>query len=243
MKKMIEEKMCEEKEKIRLEAIKEMEMQLHEQFSVNYNSTYSTTITLFCSLLAVLYGYGYIFLNSSIEFAKNPGEILQFSDSSYSLDSLIYATIAANIVLAIIKYICLCQGVNQRLDQFIVHSIRMKYYQKDPTLLDDPLIFPKGYKPFGKQGDKIVVGMYGELIPIISALQILVLLGFLYKFIWNIVQYFNYCFIANAYWEIVFLAIITILCYGQYNCLKKDLFEKYKDRASKYDKKYVKYKL
>lgn len=50
------------KEQNDMEAIKEMEMQLHEQFASNYNNGFSATITLFCTLLAVLYGYGYIFL-------------------------------------------------------------------------------------------------------------------------------------------------------------------------------------
>lgn len=230
---IMDDKINEEKEKIRMEAVKEMEMQLHEQFSVNYNSTYSTTIALFCSLLAVLYGYGHVYLKSSIEFAADPGEILQ--SSGYSLDALIYATIAANIVLAIMKYICLYQGVNQRLEQFLVHAIRTKYYNQDPTEMVNPKIYPFGYTPFWKKGEKIVVGIYGELISIICALQILVMVGLLYKLIWNIWLYSELGFVANAFLEIFFLVVISIICYGQYHYVKKEnLYEKYNKRNLEY---------
>lgn len=235
IKKMMDDKMNEEKEKIRMEAVKEMEMQLHEQFSVNYNSTYSTTIALFCSLLAVLYGYGHIYLNSNIEFAANPGEVYCDCTKLYTLDALVYATIAANVVLAIMKYICLRQGVNQRLEQFLVHAIRTKYYNQDPTEMVNPKIYPFGYTPFWKKGEKIVVGIYGELITIICALQILVMVGLLYKLIWNIWLYSELGFVANAFWEIFFLVVISIICYGQYHYVKKEnLYEKYKKRNLEY---------
>lgn len=228
-----EDKKKEEQNK--MEAIKEMEMQLHEQFASNYNNGFSSTITLFCTLLAVLYGYGYIYLHSSICFADNPGELYCECCKVYKLDALIYVTLAANVVLAVMKYICLCQGVNQRLDQFIVHAIRTKYYGKDPTTLADPKIFPRGYMPFDKKGDDIVVGMYGTFIHIISSLQLLVLIGCLYKIIWNIVKYGGCGFVPNAFIELILLIVVSIICYGQYHYLKKDkIMKKYRKHHMEY---------
>ena len=223
------------KERCRLEAVKEMEMQLHEQFASNYNNGFSATVTLFCTLLAVLYGYGYIFLHSSIYFADNPGCLYCECSKEYKLDALIYVTLAANVVLSIMKYICLYQGVNQRLEQFIVHAIRVKYYGKDPTSLDDPKIFPKEYKPFGKKGDDIVIGLYGTFINIICALHILVIVGCLYKVIWNIVENAGCGFIPNAFMELTLLVVVSIICYGQYHYLKEEyILKKYKKRNMEY---------
>lgn len=226
--------MNEEEERIKLEAVKEMEMQLHEQFASNYNNGFSTTVTLFCTLLAVLYGYGYVFLHSSICYMSTPECFYHECCKIYTLDALIYVTIAANIVLTIMKYICLSQGINLRLEQFIVHAIRCKYYGVDPTLLDRPRIFPKNYKPFGKNGDDVVVGMYGMFIKIICSLQILVMIGCLYKILWNIIVKNNCSFNPNAFFEWIFLIVVSAFCCIQYHRKKEEFKKKYKNRSMEY---------
>lgn len=223
-----------DEEKFKRETIKEMEMQFHGQFSSNYDNGFSSTVTLFCTLLAVLAGYGYIFLHSSSCFEETPNCLCCSCSSEYKLDALIWVTAAANIVLAIMKYICLCQGVNLRLEQFIVHAIRTKYYGKDPTSLDDPKIFPTRYTPFGKKGDDIVVGMYGTFVNIICSLQVLVMLGCVYKLIWNIVDKADCGLNINGFFALLFLVVVSIICYGQYQCLKEEILKKYKKRHMEY---------
>lgn len=226
--------MNEEEERIKLEAVKKMEMQLHEQFASNYNNGFSSTVTLFCTLLAVLYGYGYVFLHSSICYMSTPECFYHECCKIYTLDALIYVTIAANIVLTIMKYICLYQGVSQRYDQFIVHAIRTKYYGKDPTMLDSPKIYPNTYKPFNKKGNDIVIGLYGPIIKIIFGLHVLVTVGCLYKVVWNIIEYGSDGFIPNALIEVAFLIAVSAFCCIQYHRKKEEFKKKYKNRSMEY---------
>jgi maltodextrin utilization protein YvdJ len=112
----------EDKEKNKEEIKKEMkdkmeenmEQSLHDQFAENYNQSYSASITLFCTLLAVLYGYGCVFINSTSTCALTIGKFKE--GSSYTLNALVFTTLAALVVLCIIEYVCMIQGVKIRKD-------------------------------------------------------------------------------------------------------------------------------
>lgn len=104
----------EDKERINEETKANMEQSLHDQFAENYNQSYSASITLFCTLLAVLYGYGCVFINSTSTCALTIGKFKE--GSSYTLNALVFTTLAALVVLCIIEYVCMIQGVKIRKD-------------------------------------------------------------------------------------------------------------------------------
>lgn len=70
-----------------------MELQRHKQFAQNYNNAFATTVSLFCTMLAALYGYGCVFLHSSARFASDVGKMND--GNAYSLDALIFVAIAS----------------------------------------------------------------------------------------------------------------------------------------------------
>lgn len=222
------------------EAVKQIEMQLHEQFAQNYNSTFGPTITLFCTMLAVLYAYGFVFLHSSLDFSDNLSSLYDYNEGLYTLDALTFVTITAFGVLAIMKFICLNIGINQRMEQFIIHAIRQKYYGCDPVWQDVPKIFPRKYTPFGKKGDAIVIGMYGGFIKIICGLQVFVLLGLVYKFCYNVYGNNGVCNCTGVL-ELYFLMLVIILCYGTYDSAKHNLIKKYHRREKEYFNAYCNY--
>lgn len=210
------------------EPIKQLELQLHEQFAQNYNNVYAATATMFCTMLAVLAGYGAVLINVRNCFAVGSGAF--GGDNGYTLDALVLVTIASLIVLFIIKYICLYQGVNQRLEQFIVFSIRKKYYREDPTKLIKDKIFPKSYHPFEKRGFNIIVGIYGKLIPVIIVLQIIVYLLAIIKVVSACCCNIG-CF---ALAEVVILCGMPIADAVIFWLLIKHEFKKYYEREEEY---------
>lgn len=161
--KYFKEMLYDKQARTREEMQQEMELQLHEQYAQNNNANLGSIITLIVTLLAVFYGYGYVYLHSTLEFSE--GFVKMYEDGYYTLDALVFTTMAVYVVLGIIYYICYYQGLHQRLEQFITFAIRAKYYRKSPrkwknpiiigfpeSLMDDSYneIFPRGYHPFKK---------------------------------------------------------------------------------------------
>lgn len=226
--------MCTEA-KIKMEAIKDMEMQLHEQFATNYGTGFSSTVTLFCTLLAVLYGYGYIFLHSSLAFTKGLDGL--YTGGEYAMDALIFVEIAATIVLFIMKYICAYQGISQRIEQFIVYAIRSKYYDKSPIDLK-PRIFPSNYHPFKDDDRDLPIGLYGKFIDILCGIQCLVAGSTIIKIVCSclhikdqgVCQY-QYC---TCIVELITSFVIFTICYKLYTKGKQELISKYRNRYAEY---------
>lgn len=222
------------------DAVVQMEMQLHEQFAQNYNSTFGATITLFCTMLAVLYAYGYIFLNSSLNFS-NALDSLHDCKEVYTLDALIFVTMAAFVVLTIMKYICLFLGKNQRMEQFIIHAIRKKYYGCDPAWQGSPKIYPRNYTPFGKEDDDIVVGMYGEFIKIICLLQKIILLATACKVGCHVYMNMGNDIAWTGVLELLVLIGVVAFCIIKYRKKRKSFNDKYRRRAMEYFDTYCNY--
>lgn len=228
--------MSDEEKKIKeqndMEAVKEMEMQLHEQFASNYNNGFSTTVTLFCTLLAVLYGYVYIFLHSNLDFTIGLKDLCK--DGKYALDALIFAGIAATIVLFIMKYICAYQGISQRLEQFVVYAIRSKYYGESPIDLT-PRIYPSNYHPFKNDGKILPIGLYGKFIDILCGIQCLVVVSMVIKVVCSLFGkeqcQFQYC---TGFLEILAFFVIFVIFYGLYTDGKQELVSKYYKRYGEY---------
>lgn len=217
-------------EKTNEEMVQEMEMQLHGQFSADYDSGLSATITLFTTLLAVMYGYGYIFLHSVLQF-RGIGDMAD--KGLYSLDALLFATLAAHIVLCIMKYVCAYQGISLRLQQFIVYAIRKKSYNCRPED-DQPRVFPESYHPFGKKGNKIVIGIYGHFINILMLIQALVFGATAWKLLAKAYQDTNDCISQGAAVELIVLIAVSATTEWRYREGYRKLRDKYHTREKQY---------
>ncbi len=136
-------------EKTNVSMQQELELQLHEQYAINNNATLSSMLTLFCTMLAVLWGYGYVLINSS---KKYESFYLLRDGGMYTLNALVLATCATTIVLTAISWICIKTGYKGRMEQFIIHAIRLKYYESESNLYK---ILPNNYNPLkNEEGDK-----------------------------------------------------------------------------------------
>lgn len=244
----------------REEMQQEMELQLHEQYAQNNNANLGSIITLIVTLLAVFYGYGYVYLHSTLEFSE--GFVKMYEDGYYTLDALVLTTMAVYVVLGIIYYICYYQGLHQRLEPFITFAIRAKYYRKNKSnfldndgfpeaLMDDSYneVFPCGYHPFKTQKQKLssfnkcckndlVQGLFGKLLKVVRIVAILVLITFLVKIIANIV-YFKDCHSTislSRVFSMVILAIGYIIMRNAIRKQKKCLVEKYAMNVAHYEK-------
>lgn len=160
-------------EKTNKEMQQEMELQLHEQYAINNNANLSSVITLLAALFAVFCAYGWVYVNKVCLLAH------------------VFAAVC--FVLSLMYCICLCVGVGQRRDQFIIDAIRKKYNSdkikkcrsKDGVIyasLENGL-FPMGYTPFAKTTWNTIPGVFGVvtkaivaafvLLSIVTALKIL----------------------------------------------------------------------
>ncbi len=99
-------------------------------------------LTLFVTMLAILAGYGYVFINSQTECEL---DLSLKAGDLYTIPALLVTTSASTLVLAAIAYICIETGYKGRMEQFITYEIRRKYYGTEEALLE---IFPQGYTPF-----------------------------------------------------------------------------------------------
>lgn len=211
--------------------LQEMELQLHGQFSTDFDNGLTATVTLFATLLAVLYGYGYIFLHSVLEFR---GIGVMVDDGKYSLDALLFVTLAALIVLSIMKYVSACQGIKLRLQQFIVYAIRKKNCNCRPED-DRPRVFPKDYHPFGKKGNKIVIGIYGDFIMILSFIQVIVLGGFVWKLFAYAYKDQDTCISRGAAVELFIFLALSAYTEWRY----REEYRKMKNKYHKQEEQYL----
>ena len=152
----------------------------------------------------------------------------------YALDALIFAGIAATIVLFIMKYICAYQGISQRLEQFVVYAIRSKYYGESPIGLK-PRIYPSNYHPFKDDGKGLPIGLYGKFIDILCGFQCLVVVSLVIKITCSLFgdgqKQFQYC---TCFLEVLAYFVIFVICYGLYTDGKQELVSKYYKRYGEY---------
>ena len=213
------------------EMLQEMELQLHGQFSAGFDNGLTATITLFATLLAVLYGYGYIFLHSVLDF-RCIGAMVE--NGKYSLDALLFVTLAALIVLSIMKYVCAYQGIGLRMQQFIVYAIRKKNCNCRPED-DRPRVFPENYHPFDKEGNKIVVGIYGDFIKILSFIQVIVFGGFVWKLF--VYAYQDPCGCISNEAAVELFVFLALSAYSEWRY--REEFRKLKSKYHKREEQYL----
>lgn len=203
-----------------------LEAQLHEQYAKDNNSYFSSIVALFIGMLAALGAYGYVFIFCN----TNNNNAINFSP-----EQLIYASIVACVVLAIIAYLSLYRGVAQRLNQFIVFAIRYKHcdeYNNDSDAESKQKhIFYSGYTPFSKRGLKIVQGLYGELVKISAGLFFLTIASMLFK----VVPYIECqadCSLCIALIMTIFMDVMLVV---NYIIIRNKQFGKYYSTEKEYD--------
>lgn len=148
--------------------------QLHEQYAINNNANLSNVIALIVAAVAIIAVYGYIYLKSTLEFSPDFNYLYYGNNDIFSFDAVFIVASVTIVILTILSYICICQGLAQRMEQFITYAIRYKSgLVKSPAFLknsicDDPCdnmtessktqninsgddyIFPNNYHPFNK---------------------------------------------------------------------------------------------
>lgn len=211
--------------------LNDIERQLHEQYAINNNSKLGTVVSLMVGLFVVIGFYGKVFMESSYFFESTENDV-------YSLGDLCIAAICAYIALGIMAYICIYQGIYQRCEQFIVWSIRKKFYGN----YNNPKIFPNNYVPFGKKGIDIIQGLYGEFVYIISYVARIVLFSLLFKIVLNIIELHNFD-TCNFSWFGFILCFITLTlhilsCYICNVCFNEGV-EKYIMLSKEYEQNVV----
>ena len=182
---------------------RKMLLQLHEQYAVNNNSGLSSVVSLIVGMFAAIGFYGYAYVFSTNEFETKFCESCCCS-CSFSLTQLSIIAIFSLLVLAIIIHICIYQGTSQRLEQFIIHKIRIEYGLVNQN--DTSEILPSSYKPSGKRGLKIVQGLFGEIVKISAALELFIMVSLLGRYI----IYFFPCFECTFSKEGVIVAIVIV---------------------------------
>lgn len=148
--------------------------QLHEQYAINNNANLSNVIALIVAAVAIIAVYGYIYLKSTLEFSPDFNYLYYGNNDTFSFDAVFIVASVTIIILTILSYICICQGLAQRMEQFITYAIRYKSgLVISPAIFknsicDDPCdniaenqeiqninigndyIFPRNYHPFNK---------------------------------------------------------------------------------------------
>jgi hypothetical protein len=170
--------------------IKQLELQLHQQYAENSNSTLGSVLSLFIAMLAVLAGYGYVYINSCNVYSEK-FEMVGRCNDLYTLNAVIVAGAAAILVLTAIAFLCIETGYKRRMEQFIAFAIRCKYYSSkgcesnsesnsnEPnsgTTKEYQMVFPKGYHPFDKGWLKAIQGPY-DTFGLISMFVVLVIIA------------------------------------------------------------------
>lgn len=188
----------EESENIENELMtQKLELQLHEQYAINNNANLSSIVTLICTILVIFGSYGYVFVHLTYKY-NGLGHLYYPEEDAFSFVVLAFMACAIFFIVPVINYICLYIGCHQRFDQFIVYAIRYNYYgHKDHNELNTD-IFPEHYHPFGKLDEKdecfclcikncllpgkICQGLFGELIPILWCVELIVVISSIIMF-------------------------------------------------------------
>lgn len=159
-----------------------VQQQLHEQYALNNYNGLSSVVSLFVGLLAAFFAYGHVFFNSVTSKCCD-WVTLVISEDKYTALALFLTTTAVCLVLMIMMRICIYQGLFQRKEQFIIHTIRCKHYGKiikETRIIPNTDYFPKNYTPFNKDEEcwlNIIQGLYGEFTKIIIFVYFIIVLS------------------------------------------------------------------
>jgi len=214
---------------------KELASQLHEQYAINNNAYFSSIITLMCCLLVVIGFYGYVFVYTSLKWAENMGSL--FINDSFTIDVLLYTTIASYFIIFIIYYICAYQGYQQRKEQFIVNCIRES---AGLCVSGEESLFPEGYFPHNKERYDFIQGLYGEFLSVLRVLFTIITILTTCK----TYKACNVPVVANdiCWCLIVFSATCAILLFFSFCGIVENLYHKYVMLSYSYGHHHIEYK-
>ena len=221
----------------------ELLKQLHEQYAVNNNANLGTIVTLVVAVIAVIGYFGYVYVHTGVEFSNDFGCLVK-SCGEFYLDALLLIYLASVLVIAILIRLCIYQGVAQRKEQFIIHSIRRRYFGYDYlNQKKKDRIFPKDYHPY-KKGKDIPQGLYGELVEIFKLIFLVLTCAVALKIIANICCYFDLNWNVSSYsilgaFEVVIVSILVIVLVRHSKKYYKARMHSYEKRKKEY---YVKRK-
>lgn len=163
IKKIIRNIKCPEDEDAQSTSAQElMLMHLHEQFAINHSQNLGSLITLFVSMLGVLWAYGAVLLDT---------DTFHNSCVRYE-DQMIFVTLFANLILTILVIINVYQGFHVRKDQFVIHRIRNYYKLSDIKINDGKPVVE--YSPLGKTLFTFITGLYGLFTWILISLCVFI---------------------------------------------------------------------
>lgn len=149
-----------------------MELQLHEQFSINCNSGMSSIVSLLVGMFAAFGAWAYVLIYLDLS-----GSVMTCRSSSvFSPAQFILSTDGLLIVMAIVFYLCMKQGFTHRKEQFLIHAIRCKHYGDSYLDGENNKVYPKDFHPFGKKWHNVVVGLYNNFLRVLLAVSLLVVL-------------------------------------------------------------------
>lgn len=213
----------------------ELEKQLHEQYAINNNSNLGSIIAILTTLVSVIGVYGYIFVHSTLDFAKDWGNFLHYHNDSklFALDVLFFSAIASHFILVLLYFLSAYLGTNQRKEQFITFAIRDQYYKENYENYTN--IFPKNYHPFNKDKSNFIQGLYGEICRALKILFCLISLATLCKLISHFLKYCkegnSICFtnISMMVFIISFILSRVFFCY-----IRSNFYKDYNRRQDEY---------
>lgn len=243
----------------------EMELQLHEQYAINNNSNLSSVVSLIVAMIAVFYGYGYIFLHTT-NFFSNGLNFMCCSKDMYTLDALIITAIAVFIVTGILRRICLTQGYTQRFEQFITFALRCIYYDENINKMKKR-VFPSSYHPFKIKPccrekfesclesncmkkdclrpyieNNIAQGLFGEFAIILCWVDVVVIFSLIVRIIINLAHSTAICFNGTGCLEIYIFLMVWIFVWCENSSKRDELRDKYLEKIIEY-KEYYQYTL
>ncbi len=158
------------------EPVEQVDLQLHEQYAINNNAILGSMLSIFGTMLAVIGTYGYVFIHTGTELCIK-------SENEFSLVDLIYTASAAILVLTAIAWLCIILGYRQRKEQFIIYSIRRKYYdstEKNRKHVYEQ-IYPNGYNPLGKGLIEVMQFPYDTFLWFSIITGVVVLISLIFK--------------------------------------------------------------
>lgn len=190
----------------------ELERQLHEQYAINNNAILGVVIALACTLIVVIGYFGFVFVNSCVEFSDG-FRSLKCEDGVYCLDALLCSYIASMFILFVLSRFCIYQGIAQRKEQFITYAIRKKYKMDNDGCEQDKSnkVLPNDYHPFGKNKIEAVQGLYGELLIVFKWVFWLLSIGIIVKLSSNMVEYDSFYLLGFAECVVCVVVIVFLL--------------------------------
>lgn len=244
----------EELEKTDKRMRQDMLLQLHEQYAVNNNANLSTVMTLIVAAIAIFGAYGYVYVNTSMSFAKDIGSFGDCFPSSFTIDVLLIITIAIFVIIGILQYICMYQGCHQRYEQFTTYAARYENGLKVGSKEGE--VFSKDYHPFYKCENEdrnvdcctvlyavvcpnhgmecIVQGLFGEFVKIFSYLLWIIYMSTVLKLLLALCDNGDYTCLTIAIIIILHIFILTVNLLIGNEAIK--LKNKYKDLCEEFNK-------